>query len=144
VTVEHFGATEWLDDARGYHATGLPEQGAIWHSQTAIAVPTVETMRADDFKRSSALRPAGDYMIAVGGPFHKAGVPSLSYIAGPNYLVALDPNDHLDKLDANMFRRELVWLVDILQRLDKLPKEALAAGDTTVWANDGGALKGLP
>ena len=144
VTVEHFGATEWLDDARGYHPTGLAEQGAIWHSQTAIAVPTVETMRADDFKRSSALRPAGDYMIAVGGPFHKAGVPSLSYIAGPNYLVALDPNDHLDKLDANMFRRELVWLVDILQRLDKLPKEALAAGDTTVWANDGGALKGLP
>jgi hypothetical protein len=144
VTVEHFGATEWLDDGHGYHGTGLPEQGAIWHSQTPIVVPTIETMRADDFKRSSALRPAGDYMIAVGGPLHKAGVPSLSYIAGPNYLVALDANDHLDKLDAAMFRKELIWTADIVQRLDKLPKQALAAGDTTVWANDGGALKELP
>jgi hypothetical protein len=144
LTVEHFGATEWLDDARGYYATGLAELGAIWHSQTAIAVPTVQTMIDDNFKRTSALRPAGDYMVAVGGPFHKAGVPTLSYIAGPNYLVALAPDDHIGKLDARLFQRELVWTVDILQRLDKLPKAALQAGDTSVWAHDNGALNALP
>jgi hypothetical protein len=144
LTVEHFGATEWLDDSRGYYPTGLAELGAIWHSQTPIAVPTVQTMIDDNFKRTSALRPAGDYMVAVGGPFHKAGVPTLSYIAGPNYLVALAPNDHIDKLDARLFQRELVWTVDILQRLDKLPKAALQAGDTTVWAHDNGALNALP
>jgi hypothetical protein len=144
LTVEHFGATEWLDDARGYHPTGVAELGAIWHSQTVIAVPTVQTMIDDNFKRTSALRPAGDYMVAVGGPFHKAGVPTLSYIAGPNYLVSLAPDDHIGKLDARMFQRELVWTVDILQRLDKLPKSALQAGDTTVWAHDNGALNALP
>jgi hypothetical protein len=114
VTVEHFGATEWLDDARGYRPTGYNEMGAIWHSQTPIIAPTIEAMRADNFVRTSALRPAGDYMIAVGGPLHKAGVPSLSYTAGPNDLVAL--GDHLDQL----------------------PAAALKAGDTAVWAQDGG------
>jgi hypothetical protein len=144
VTVEHFGATEWLDNARGYYPTGLAEFGAAWHSQTPIAVPLVESMRANDFIRTSALRPAGDYMVAVGGPFHKAGVPTISYIAGPNYLVSLDPHDHLDKLDTERFAMELRWFADIVQRLDKLPKAALQAGDTDVWAHDGGALNGVP
>jgi hypothetical protein len=144
VTVEHFGATEWLDNARGYYASGLAELGAIWHSQTPIAVPTAESMRANNFDRTSALRPAGDYMVAVGGPFHKAGVPTLSYIAGPNYLVALDPDNHLDKLDPKRFARENQWLADIVRRLDQLPKAALQAGDTAVWAQDGGALNGVP
>jgi hypothetical protein len=144
VTVEHFGATEWLDNARGYYPTGLAEFGAAWHSQTPIAVPLVESMRANGFTRTSALRPAGDYMVAVGGPFHKAGVPTISYIAGPNYLVSLDPHDHLDKLDTGRFAMELRWFADIVGRLDQLPKAALQAGDTDVWAHDGGALTGIP
>jgi hypothetical protein len=144
VTVEHFGATEWLDNGRGYYASGLAETGAAWHSQTAIAVPLVESMRANSFQRTSALRPIGDYMVAVGGPFHKAGVPTVSYIAGPNYLVSLHPSDHLDKLDTQRFALELRWFADLIQRLDQLPKAALQAGDTTVWGQDGGALKSLP
>ncbi|HEV3127688.1 MAG TPA: hypothetical protein VGY32_01825 [Solirubrobacteraceae bacterium] len=144
VTVEHFGATEWLDNARGYYASGLAETGAAWHSQTGIAVPLVESIRANSFQRTSALRPIGDYMVAVGGPFHKAGVPTVSYIAGPNYLVSLHPNDHLDKLDTQRFALELRWFADLIQRLDQLPKAALQAGDTTVWGQDGGALNSLP
>jgi hypothetical protein len=144
VTVEHFGATEWLDDARGYYPTGLAEQGSAWHSQTAISVPLVESMRANNFDRTSALRPVGDYMIAVGGPLHKAGVPSISYIAGPNYLVDLAPGDHLDKLDTNRFAMQVRWLADITQRLDKLPKALLQTGDTTVWANDRDSLTAIP
>src|ERR1700730_2473330 len=97
-------------------------------------------MKANAFQRTSALRPIGDYMVAVGGPFHKAGVPTVSYIAGPNYLVSVDPNDHLDKLDTQRFALELRWFADLVQRLDQLPKAALQAGDTTVWGQDGGAL----
>jgi hypothetical protein len=136
VTVEHFGATEWLDDAHGYHPSGYNERGAIWHSQTPIVARAIEAMRADDFRRTSAMRPAGDYMIAVGGPLHKAGVPTLSYIAGPNYLVAL--GDHLDKLDPRLFRSELAWTADIVHRLDKLSAAALKAGDTAGWSHAGG------
>jgi hypothetical protein len=144
VTVEHFGATEWLDDARGYHPTGKMEIGAAWHSQTGIAAPLVESMRANGFYRTSALRPIGDYMVAVGGPFHRAGVPTISYIAGPNYLVDLDPNDHLDKLDTNWFATELRWLADLIQRFDKLPAAALQAGDSAAYANAGDPLVQTP
>jgi len=144
VTVEHFGATEWLDDARGYYPTGKAEIGAAWHSQSGIAAPLVESLRANQFYRTSALRPIGDYMVAVGGPFHRAGVPTVSYIAGPNYLVDLDPNNHLDKLDTNLFATELRWFADLIQRLDKLPKALLEAGDSTVYAQAGDPLVQTP
>jgi hypothetical protein len=144
VTVEHFGATEWLDDARGYYPTGKAEIGAAWHSQTAIAAPLVESLRVNRFYRTSALRPIGDYMVAVGGPFHRAGVPTISYIAGPNYLVDLDPNNHLDKLDTDLFATELRWFADLIQRLDKLPKAALQAGDSVAYANAGDPLVQTP
>jgi len=144
VTVEHFGATEWLDNARGYYPTGQMEIGAAWHSQSGIAVPLVESLRANDFYRTSALRPIGDYMVAVGGPFHRAGVPTISYIAGPNYLVDLDPNNHIDKLDTNWFATELRWLADIIQRLDTIPKALLQAGDTAVYSTTGDPLVQTP
>jgi len=144
VTVEHFGATEWLDNARGYYPTGLAEIGAAWHSQTGIAVPLVEAMKANAFERTTALRPIGDYMIAVGGPFHKAGVPTVSYIAGPNYLVDLAPDNHIDKLDTDRFAMELRWLADLTQRLDAIPKTVLEAGDSAVWAQDGDSLTAIP
>jgi hypothetical protein len=145
LTVEHFGATEWLDDARAYYPTNQNELASIWHSQTAIAAILVETMRDNDLRRTSALRPAGDYMLAVGGPYHKAGIPTLSYIAGPNYLLAVDPrprHGHIDKLDPVRFHRELVWCIDTLQRWDGTSKAVLATGDTTVFQNDGGADSG--
>lgn len=144
VTVEHFGATEWLDNARGYYPTGQMEIGAAWHSQSGIALPLVESLRANRFYRTSALRPIGDYMVAVGGPFHRAGVPTISYIAGPNYLVDLDPNSHLDKLDTDWFATELRWLADIVGRLDKVPKAVLQAGDSDVYAHAGDPLVATP
>lgn len=144
VTVEHFGATEWLDNGRGYYPTGQMEIGAAWHSQTGIAVPLVESLRANRFYRTSALRPIGDYMVAVGGPFHRAGVPSVSYIAGPNYLVDLAANNHIDKLDTNWFATELQWFADLVQRLDKIPKAVLAAGDSAMYAQAGDPLVKTP
>ena len=61
-------------------------------------------MRADDFKRSSALRPAGDYMIAVGGPLHKAGVPTK--VVTPSNMGHETP---LEK-KTEMYRGALSWL----------------------------------
>jgi hypothetical protein len=107
--------------------------GATWSlTQPAVEQPTAFWNTVDPD------------MIAVGGRLHKAGVPSISYIAGPNYLVDLAPGDHLDKLDTNRFAMQVRWLADITQRLDKLPKALLQTGDTTVWANDGGSLTAIP
>jgi hypothetical protein len=144
-TAEHFGAMEWLDDARGYYPAGRPAFGSCWHSQTPIAVPLAQTMRQDRMSQQVAIRPIGDFMIAVGGPLHKAGIPTLSYITGPNYLVSIhQPTGHIDKLNPDFFRDEVIWMLDIVQRLDRMPAAVMKAGDSEVWANDGGALKNYP
>ena len=133
ITIEHFGSQEWNDDASGYHRTGQVEIGAIFHSQTGIIQPAIESLQAADLRRSELLRPAAVTFFGVGASLHEKGVPSVAFIAGPNYLLALDGDrGHIDKLDAARFAGEIRWTADLLKRLDKVPAAQLAAGDSAV------------
>jgi hypothetical protein len=133
ITIEHFGAQEWNDDARGYHYTGRVEIGAIFHSQTPIFQPAIDSLQATNLERTELLRPAGVTFFGVGAALHQKGVPSVAYIAGPNYLLALDGDrGHIDKLDSRRFAREIAWTADLVKRLDKIPAAQLAAGDSAV------------
>lgn len=131
VTIEHFGSREWLDDGAGYHPSGLVELAAIFHSQTPIFRPAIRAIKANDLRRSELLRPAGATFFGVGASLHEAGVPSIAFIAGPNYLLALDGvRGHLDKFDARRMARETRFTADLLHRLDAIPAAQLAAGDS--------------
>lgn len=133
VTIEHFGAQEWNDDASGYHYTRRVELGAIFHSQTPIFQPGIDSLQATNLERTELLRPIAVAFFGVGASFHEKGVPSIAYIAGPNYLLALDGDrGHIDKLDARRFAREIAWTADLVKRLDKIPAAQLAAGDSAV------------
>jgi hypothetical protein len=69
----------------------------------------------------------------VGASLHGAGVPSVAFIAGPNYLLAEQGTaGHLDKLDASRYACEVAWTADLLHRLDAIPAAQLAAGDSAV------------
>jgi hypothetical protein len=142
VTIEHLGASEWVDDARGYHPTGGPDMFVIWHSQTGIAGPVVESMIANDLRHSRALRPAGDYMIAVGTAFNESGVPTVSSIVAPNYMVSWADNGHLDKFMPRRAALEVCWAADLITRLDSTPAAQLAAGDSTVLRTGVACLPG--
>jgi hypothetical protein len=142
VTIEHLGAGEWVDDARGYHPTGRPDMFVIWHSQTGIAGPVVESMIANDLRHSRALRPAGDYMIAVGTAFNESGVPTVSSIVAPNYMVSWADNGHLDKFLPGRAAREVRWAADLVTRLDSIPAAQLAAGDSAVLRSGAACLPG--
>jgi hypothetical protein len=142
VTLEHLGASEWVDDARGYHPTGRPDMFVIWHSQTGITGPVVESMQANDLVHSRALRPAGDYMIAVGTAFNESGVPTVSTIVAPNYMVSWADDGHLDKFLPDRAAREVRWAADLVTRLDSIPAAQLAAGDSTVWRTGVACLPG--
>jgi hypothetical protein len=130
VVLEHLGASEWLDDERGYRPTGLPEQAAIFHTPGAVARAGRRSMRAADLRRSLLLKPlGGSTFFGVGRPLHEAGVPTLAYLAGPNYLLALDgKRGHLGKFRASRMRRELLWAADALRRLDATPASELRPG----------------
>jgi hypothetical protein len=133
ITIEHFGSQEWNDDASGYHYTGQVEVGAIFHSQTPIFQPAIESLQATDLRRSELLRPAAVTFFGVGASLHQKGVPSVAFIAGPNYLLALDGDrGHIDKLDAARFAREIGWTADLIKRLDRIPAAQLAAGDSAL------------
>jgi hypothetical protein len=145
LTLEHFGSSEWIDDASGYHPEGGPEPLAIWHSQTPIAAPLVDSIVAQKVVHCSALRPAGEYMIAVGGPLHTAGVPSASFIAGPDYLVSWADGGHLDKFLPKRAQLEVRWAADFITRLDGIPAAQLSAGDSDALAQTRGTpLAGNP
>ena len=133
LTVEHLGASEWLDDEYGYHPAGKPDMFVVWHSQTAgIAGPVVDSMVANDLRHSRALRPAGDYMIAVGTAFNESGVPTVSSIVAPNYMVSWADDGHLSKFMPARAAREVQWAADLVTRFDSIPATQLAAGDSTV------------
>jgi hypothetical protein len=133
ITIEHFGAQEWNDDPTGYHPTGRVELGAIFHSQTPIFQPAIDSMQSTNLVRTELLRPAAVTFFGVGAALHQKGVPSVAYIAGPNCLLALDgKRGHIDKLDARRFAREIAWTADLLKRLDKIPAAQLAAGDSAL------------
>jgi hypothetical protein len=133
VTIEHFGSSEWNDDASGYHPTGQVEVGAIFHSQTPIFVPAIDALQSSDLRRAALYRPIAVTFFGVGASLHQKGVPSLAFIAGPNYLLAEQGRGgHLDKLDPERFARETAWTADVLKRLDSIPAAQLAAGDSVV------------
>jgi hypothetical protein len=142
VTIEHLGASEWLDDARGFHPSGRPDMFVIWHSQDGIAAPVVESMIANDLRHSRALRPAGDYMIAVGTAFNESGVPTVSSIVAPNYMVSWADDGHLDKFLPRRAALEVRWAADLVTRLDSIPAAQLAAGDSTVLRTGVACLPG--
>jgi hypothetical protein len=143
VTLEHLGASEWLDDAHGYHPTGEPDMFVIWHSQTAgITGAVVDSMSANDLRHSRALRPAGDYMIGVGTAFNESGVPTVSSIVAPNYMVSWADGGHLDKFMPARAAREVRWAADLVTRFDSMPASQLAAGDSTALRTGVACLPG--
>jgi len=152
ITIEHLGATEWLDGGQGYHATGRPEFAAAFHSETPISQIAIQTYGASPLTRMALLRPIVDTPISrilpkqsyvarllrgiydtrwrvayfgVGAPLHEAGVPSMGYLTGPNYLVTISKNHEMDKFDPERMRLETEWVIDTLHRLESVPARQL-------------------
>jgi hypothetical protein len=119
LTIEHFGATEWQDSLMGYRATGNPEASSIFHTG-ALLKPAMAAVKETDLRRTLLLRPIFGFIFGVGAPFVKAGIPSLAYITGPEYLVAIAPDGHLSKFDKKRMRRELEWCVNVLHKINNM------------------------
>jgi hypothetical protein len=130
ITIEHLGATEWIDDAQGYHATGLPEFAAAFHSVTPVGTIATQTYMASALTGVSLLRPVINAFFGVGGALNQAGVPSIGYLAAPNYLVAISNNGHIDKLDAERMLLETQWFIDTLHQLETVPSATLKLGES--------------
>jgi len=118
LTIEHFGATEWQDSPTyGYRATGNPEVAGIFYTGGLLEA-AIAAVKETDLRRTLLLKPLFGFFFGVGHPLAQAGIPTLAYIAGPEYLVAIAPDGHLSKFDKKRMRRELQWCVNVLQKIE--------------------------
>lgn len=123
MTIEHIGCTEWFDDHRGYYPTGLPEPCTTYHNEELL-FPVFDSLVATGLQNHALSKATGSVIFGVGGALHEV-VPSVSFIAGPTYLVANGPTQDdgvLDKLDPLLQARQVAWFADMLHRFDKMPK----------------------
>jgi hypothetical protein len=119
LTIEHLGVSEWLDDTRGYYPTGEPEPGVMYVDEKLTTL-ALDCFNQHQLPNHSLAHAHGNVYFGVGGPLENV-VPSLSFLTGPTYLVRTVPNGCLDKLDPHLFRRQVAWFADLLQRLDQSP-----------------------
>ncbi len=133
VTVEHLGATEWVETpGLGYHPTGEPEVTGIWTTQGLTAELARSALVEADLARHALLRPP--VQITPGAPFHEHGVPHVSGIAGPTYLLVVSEDGELAKFDEHLAARQLGFYADVVRRLDGADRDELRSGDPTLGA----------
>ncbi len=130
VTVEHLGASEWVEGPDGYQATGEPEPYALWATEGPFAEEAQTALVEADLPRHGVLRPP--VQITPGAPFHHHGVPHVSGIAGPTYLLVVSSSGEMEKLDAPLATRQVAFYADLLRRLDRVPASAARAKDPTL------------
>jgi hypothetical protein len=132
ITMEHLGCQEWVDSTgpAGYHYTGDPEGYGVWTSQGTMEHVTYQSVVDNDIPHAGILR--GPPQFGIGGAFQSAGVPQVGWLAGPNYLVSIVGDGHMDKLDDALAAKQIAWNADLVQRLDKIPAADLKSGDPTL------------
>jgi hypothetical protein len=121
VTIEHLGATAWIDDAIAnvYRATGEYEWGPAYtplRAEGELWLKAVQGTTASNTYAQQADQYAGE-----GQAFHRAGIPCISYIPTPQYLFATpDKGGVIEKLDKQRFYGEVVTFARCIAALDKI------------------------
>jgi hypothetical protein len=133
VTIEHLGATEWDDiPGRGYGPTGRNEYMNFATTAGPLTNLVTQGLQRYDLDRHGVQKGPG---ITVGSVFHQSGVPHVGCITGPNYLLGVVENGHMDKLDAELAARQTAMLAELIKQIDKIPGETLRADDQSLGAD---------
>jgi hypothetical protein len=58
--------------------------------------------------------------------------PRAACICGPNYLLGITDNGHIDNLDADLAVRQTALFAELIEEVDKVPADQLRASDATL------------
>jgi hypothetical protein len=134
VTIEHLGATEWVETSdSAYSPTGENELYAIWTTEGRAAELATAALVDANLHRHAVLKPARQ--ITPGAPFHDSGIPHVSGIAGPPYLLVVSEGGEMDKFDEQLAARQIGFYADVIRRLDAVPVADLRGRDPSLGAN---------
>lgn len=117
LTLEHLGATEWLDDGSGeFRPTGLPELGGVFVGESPALIRECRALlRRENLERSlvmhafltnSSSGPTTVSWPGEGNHFYRSGVPTANWITGPTYLLSGDA-DVFHKIDFELMYRQV-------------------------------------
>ncbi|HLJ50502.1 MAG TPA: hypothetical protein VKU01_31030 [Bryobacteraceae bacterium] len=131
VTIEHLGATEWVDHpaANEYKSTGKLEWGLAYTPRIPEAELFLKAAQGTEARNIFAFKPEGSYP-GEGAAFYRAGIPTISYIPTPQYLF-VEPvkGGAIDKLDKHRLHGEVVTLARCVAALDKMTVEEIRGTD---------------
>lgn len=129
LTIEHLGTREWVDDPSGwqYYPTGHHEPAWAYCPLKAQAdlilrslsgtcdhpVAVINPVTVDD--------PLAWHWLGEGVPLYLAKIPTIAYIAVPNYLLAGQADGGLDKLDKRRMYSEIMAFAKVIHELDRMP-----------------------
>ncbi len=135
VCIEHI-ALEAVEDAQGkLTPSGLPEAAGIFVPfNRLVADAVLDSAAANDLKRCLLLPaegPLGDFPPTDGGDWYEAGVPVVDYICNPVYLLTDD--DAMQWVDRQRLSTTASTFVDIIQKLDAMPRQAIGAVDSQLY-----------
>jgi hypothetical protein len=102
----------------------------VWTTQGPMFEVTRAALQSSGLEHVALLRPPVQF--GVGAAFQTAGVPQIGAIAGPVYLLTIDPNSDMDKLDEALAAQQIAWIADLMWRLQDVSKAELRTGDPTL------------
>jgi hypothetical protein len=123
VTIEHLGATRWVDDPDNneYKPVRQFEWGPAFTPIHAEGSVFLKAAQGTEAKNTYAVDPHGSYP-GEGAGFWRAGIPVISYLVAPQYLFIAPARgrDLLTKLDKQRLHGEIVTLTKCVAALDKM------------------------
>ena len=129
VTIEHLGATEWRDDPQGrYRPTGKVQ----W-SNAIVPTAPMQRIIADaaaslDVQRVVMVRPQGPQYAGEGSSFWAKGLPTISYIVGPDWTMTAPPKGgEIGKISRKRLTDEIKMFARVIERIDPMAKAAFRA-----------------
>jgi len=128
MTCEHLGAREWRDVAGVYRDTGGFAPATAYTPTKPMARLFAEVVQASGAPAMSAVDPAGpgQRFYGEGSSFWRAGVPTVAYITGPDYLMAAPPKGgEIEKLDKARLHQELVVFARTLERIEQMSRSEI-------------------
>lgn len=132
-TIEHLGAPEWEDrPGKGYGPTGRNEYMNFATTGGILTELVKAGFKRHDLREHGIQRGPGT---TTGSAFHETGVPHVGVICGPNYLLGIVKNGHIDKLDAGLAARQTAMIAELIKATDSVPATQLRVIDKTLGEN---------
>jgi hypothetical protein len=128
LSMEQMAATEWIDDASGWHPTGRPAVD-LWLPTPEVQDRMIQLFfpctLGEDPRYSRSQLSLNGYPGGEGGSLRAAKIPSISLHGFPYYFFRADPKGVIDKLDSRIMRNQVDILTKLMVLFDRLTPEQL-------------------